>query len=295
MISFASVPTNGLRLNVAQAGPEAGPLVILLHGFPEFWYGWRKHIPALAMAGYRVWAPDQRGYNLSDKPPRVRDYRLDLLAGDVAGLIEAAGRRRAVIVGHDWGGAVAWWLAANNPELVERLVIVNVPHPAVMRRLLMTSPRQLLRSWYMFVFQVPWLPEAMARRGDWQGLASGMQASSRSGTFSEADFAEYRRAWSQPGAMTSMIHWYRAMMRYGSPRPRNERILPPTLMLWGAEDKFIGREGAEQSLARCDNGRIVFYETATHWLPHEEPEEVDGQIVGFLEPLLGQPAGSGYR
>src|SRR5262245_33834080 len=130
-LHFSTIETSGLRLRVAQAGPKSGPLVILLHGFPEGWYGWRKQIPSLAGAGYQVWAPDQRGYGGSDKPPLVRDYTLDKLAGDMAGLIAAAGRQRAVIVGHDWGGAVAWWLTANNPELVERLVILNVPHPLV--------------------------------------------------------------------------------------------------------------------------------------------------------------------
>src|SRR6266436_7908795 len=187
-IEFAEVPTNGIRLNVAQSGPRDGRLMILLHGFPEFWYGWRTQIPALSAAGFRVWAPDQRGYNLSDKPPHVRDYRLDRLAADVAGLIDAAGRQRAIIVGHDWGGAVAWWLAANNPELVERLIIINVPHPLVMRRMIFSDPRQTLRSWYMFMFLLPWMPEWFARRRDWQGVVEGLVASSRLGTFTDADF-----------------------------------------------------------------------------------------------------------
>ena len=258
--------------------------MILLHGFPEFWFGWRKQIPALAAAGFRVWAPDQRGYAASDKPPKVRDYTLDKLAGDVAGLITAAGRRRAAIVGHDWGGAVAWWLAANNPELVERLVILNVPHPQVMRRMLMTNPLQTLRSWYMFVFQVPWLPEWAARRKHWQSIVKGMQASSRAGTFTEADFEHYRHAWSQPGAYSAMLNWYRAMFRYGAPAPHNTRIIPRTLILWGKQDKFIRPEGAEASLALCDDGRLVFYETATHWLPHEEPDDVNQRIIEFLQP-----------
>src|SRR5436190_3335837 len=280
-ISFTSVATNGIRLNVAQAGPANGPLLILLHGFPEFWYGWRKQIAALAAAGFRVWAPDQRGYNLSEKPPRIRDYTLDKLAADIAGLIEAAGERRAVVIGHDWGGAVAWWLAANNPELVERLVIVNVP-PLVLRRMLLTNPLQTLRSWYMFVFQIPWLPEWMARRNDWDGVVKGLEASSRPGTFTEDDFEEYRRAWSQPGACTAMVNWYRAMFRYGVP-PRNGRILPPTLVLWGVRDKFIRREAAEASIALCDLGKVVFYESATHWLQHEEANEVNQQIIEFAQ------------
>jgi epoxide hydrolase 4 len=281
-VHFIDVTTNGIRLNVAQAGPADGPLVILLHGFPEFWYGWRKQIPALAAAGFRVWAPDQRGYNNSDKPPRVRDYTLDKLADDVAGLIEAAGRRRAIVVGHDWGGAVAWWVAANYPQLVERLIILNVPHPLVMRRMIFTNPLQTLRSWYMFMFQLPWLPEWGARRDDWRAVIQTLEASSRPGTFTDADFLEYRRAWSQPGAYTAMLNWYRALFRYGAPPPpKNRRILPPTLLLWGVQDRFIRREAAQPSIALCDLGQLVFYESATHWLQHEEADDVNRRIIEF--------------
>jgi pimeloyl-ACP methyl ester carboxylesterase len=282
---FARVPTNGITLHVAQAGPDDGPLMILLHGFPEFWYGWSKHVPALAAAGFCVWAPDQRGYNTSDKPLLVRDYTLDHLAADVVGLIDAAGRERAIVVGHDWGGAAAWWVASNFPERLEKLVIVNVPHPLVMRRLLRTSGRQLLRSWYMFMIQLPRLPEWAARRSDWRALFDGMRSSSLPGTFTDDDFARYREAWSHPGAITAMLHWYRAMFRYGARPPRNERIATPTLILWGVKDKFIGREGAEQSLALCDHGELAMFEHNTHWLAHEEPAEVVRRIVEFCGPL----------
>jgi pimeloyl-ACP methyl ester carboxylesterase len=283
-IRFCFVATNGISLNVAQAGPENGPLVILLHGFPECWYGWKKHIPALAAAGFRVWAPDQRGYNTSDKPPRVRDYALDQLAADVVGLIDAAGRGRAIVVGHDWGGMAAWWAACNYPERVERLVIINVPHPLVFRRLILTSPRQLLRSWYMFAMQVPGLMEWIGRRNNWRAMVEGLQNTSLPGTFTDADFAEYCRAWSQPGAFTAMINWYRAMFRVKLRRPQHPRVVPPTLILWGRRDKFIGPEAAEMSLAMCDSGELAMFDENTHWLPHERPGEIVRRIVDFAGP-----------
>lgn len=284
-VRFERIATNGIRLNVAQAGPANGPLLILLHGFPEFWYEWHEHIPALASAGFCVWAPDQRGYHTSDKPPLVRDYTLDALAADIVGLIDAAGRERAIVVGHDWGGAVAWWLASAYPERLEKLVIINVPHPLVLRRMLRTSLRQLMRSWYMFMIQLPGLPEWGARRGDWRELFQGLRDSSLPGTFTDADFTQYREAWSRPGAMTAMLNWYRAMFRYGAKPPKHSRVSTPTLILWGAKDKFIGREGAGLSQAMCDHGELVMFEHNTHWLPHEEPAEVARRIIEFCGKL----------
>jgi pimeloyl-ACP methyl ester carboxylesterase len=281
-LHFSTIVTNGLRLNVAQAGPSSGKLAILLHGFPEFWYGWRKQIPELAAAGFRIWAPDQRGYAASEKPLLVCEYTLDKLAADVAGLIAASGQQRAAVIGHDWGGAVAWWLAVNKPELVERLVILNVPHPIVMRRMILTNPRQTLRSWYMFAIQIPWLVEWSVRRNNWQPMVNGLKASSRAGTFTEADFEMYRQAWSQPGALTAALNWYRAMFRYGVSPAKYDRVLPTTLILWGKQDRFVLPEAANASLAQCDNGRLVTYENATHWLQHEESDDVNRHIVEFL-------------
>ena len=142
--------TNGVNLHVVMTGAQDGPLVILLHGFPEFWYGWRKQMPALAAAGYAVWAPDQRGYNRSDKPAGVGAYHIDTLADDIAGLIAASGREQVYLVGHDWGAAVAWWVAGKYPTRIKKLAILNVPHPAVMRRAVLEDAEQRKRSWYIF-------------------------------------------------------------------------------------------------------------------------------------------------
>ncbi len=285
-LQFADISTNGVQLHVAQAGPADGPLVLLLHGFPEFWYSWRSQIPALAQAGFRVWVPDQRGYNLSDKPRRVRDYGLETLAADIAGLIEAAGVERADVVGHDWGGAVAWQAAMSFPERVQRLAVLNCPHPQVMRRHLLRSPRQMLRSLYILGFQFPWLPERIARMGNWRRLVRVMQRSSRSGTFSDEDFEQYRRAWSKPGAMRSMLNWYRALVRYLPRQSDKGRIQVPTLLIWGARDEFLGSEMAQPSIDLCDDGRLVVLKEATHWVQHEQSLRVDDLLVRFFSQTL---------
>jgi len=276
------VTTNGIRLHVVEEGPRDGPLVLLLHGFPEFWYGWRRQIPYLAAAGCRVWAPDQRGYNLSDKPRGIAAYGLDALAADVVGLIDAAGRKKASLVGHDWGAAVAWHVAARYPERLEKLVVINVPHGAVMREHLRRSAAQRRKSWYIFFFQTPWLPEAVSRLGNWRLLAQALQKTSRPGTFSHADLALYREAWSQRRAFTSMVHWYRALFKQPPAAPVQRRISVPTLLIWGARDRFLGREMAQPSIDLCRDGRLVFVEEATHWVHHEEPDRVNALIDGFL-------------
>lgn len=274
-----TVPTNGIRLHVVQVGPADGPLLILLHGFPECWYGWKHQLLPLADAGYRVWAPDQRGYNLSDKPRGIGAYGLDTLAADVVGLIDAAGRARAVVVGHDWGAAVAWWVAATYPERVERLVALNVPHPAVMKRYALRNPGQLLRSWYIGFFQLPWLPEVITRLGNWAAMSWTLRTSSRPGTFSDDDLTHYHAAWSQAGAMTAMMNWYRAALQRPPSRDTNIRITVPTLLIWGVRDAFLKRGMAQPSIDRCANGRLVFFENATHWVQHEEPEQVTRLIA----------------
>ena len=227
-----TIATNGQQLHVVCDGDPSGPLVILLHGFPESWLCWRRQIPLLAQAGYHVWAPDQRGYNLSDKPKGIAAYTIDQLAADVVGLIDAAQVKKAIIVGHDWGAAVAWWMATHYPDRLERMVVMNVPHPNVFRDFLHRSWRQRLRSWYAYFFQLPWLPEIGARFANWAILARSLQTSSAPGTFSEADLDLYREAWSQPQAYTSMLNWYRAALQHPPTLPENPRISMPTLLIY---------------------------------------------------------------
>lgn len=274
--------TNGVNLHVVTAGPHEGPLVILLHGFPEFWYGWRKQMPALVAAGYHVWAVDQRGYNRSDKPAGVDAYRIDTLAQDIVGLIEASGREQVYLVGHDWGAAVAWWVAGNYPAHVKKLAILNVPHPAVMRRAVLEDAEQRKKSWYIFFFQLPRLPEQRLAQEGYTNLIRALKGSSRRGTFTDDDIAAYRQAWSQPGAISAMLNWYRAAVRGQAQTVALGRITVPTLMIWGARDTALSRSMAQPSIELCDDGRLVFLEEASHWVQHEEPARVNQLLLEFL-------------
>jgi pimeloyl-ACP methyl ester carboxylesterase len=281
------IETNGIRLHVVQAGPEDGPLVILLHGFPEFWYGWRHQVEALAAAGYRCWAPDQRGYNLSDKPKGVNAYHLDTLAGDILGLMDAAGQDKAVVIGHDWGAVVAWHLATHHAERVEKLGILNVPHPSIIAQTLRRSRSQLRKSWYMFFFQIPWLPEWLLGRNDAQGARELLRRSGMPGSFTEEDLEHYRAAWTQSGALKSMINWYRSAIRtwFGysfRSDPKLPHITVPTLMLWGVQDTALGYEMAQPSIDLCEDGELVPFEDATHWVQHDEAEAVTQRLLAFI-------------
>jgi epoxide hydrolase 4 len=274
-----TIAVNGVNLNVIMAGPEDGDLVVLLHGFPEFWYSWRKQIPALAAAGYRVIAPDQRGYNLSDKPKDLEQYTLDVLAKDVTELIAAMGREKAYLVGHDWGAAVAWWVAMNHPKRLHKLAILNVPHPSVARRQMTTNPAQMLKSWYFGLFQLPWLPEQLMLADNAALAKTLFSATATRDAFSDEDIAEYRRAWQTPGAATGMLNWYRAIVQRGAPRPQSTRVHVPTLILWGVNDVALTREMAAESLGYCDDGRLVWFDKATHWVQHDEPERVNTLLI----------------
>lgn len=276
------LPTNGIRLHVVQSGSRYGSLVILLHGFPEFWYGWRKQIQPLTNAGLRVWAPDQRGYNLSDKPKGTAAYRLDELANDVVGLIDAAGADKCYLAGHDWGAAVAWWVALRHPERLHKLAILNVPHPAVMMHTLTSNLAQLRRSWYLFFFQIPFLPEAILRNNDCEPMVRMLMTGSKPGSYNHEDLDKYHQAWWRKGAITSMLNWYRAVIQMPPNMSGDVRIRVPTLMLWGAQDGALGREMAQPSLDLCDEGKLVFFESSSHWVQHDASEAVNRHLVDFF-------------
>jgi len=272
---------DGVTLHVVRAGDPAHPLVVLLHGFPDFWYGWRHQIPALVEAGFRVVVPDQRGYNLSDKPRGLDAYRMGRLSADVAALVESEDRESAHVVGHDWGAAVAWDAALRRPESVDRFAVLNVPHPTVMERTLKTNPRQLLRSWYMLYFQVPGLPEWFLGRERASGVADVLRGSSNPGAFTPTDLDRYRRAFDRPGATRSAVNWYRALLRRPDDPPR-ERVAAPTLVVWGEDDDALVSEMAAESLDYCPDGRLERFPDCSHWVHMEEPERVNALVVEHL-------------
>lgn len=276
------LPTNGIRLQVTQAGTRYGPLVLLLHGFPEFWYGWRHQIRPLAEAGFRVWAPDQRGYNLSDKPQDISAYRLDELAMDVLGLIDAAGVERCYLAGHDWGAIVAWWVARHYPDRLHKLAVLNGPHPAVMVHTLGKSLSQLRRSWYLFYFQLPFMPEAVLRTYDWDYLVKILKHGSKPGSFTPDDLEQYQHAWWRKDAVTCMLNWYRAAVRMPPDLTGDLRIHVPTLILWGSQDAALEREMAEASLNLCDQGKLVLFQNSGHWVQHDEAPAVSKHLVDFF-------------
>lgn len=271
---------NGITLHTVEAGDKSGDCIIFLHGFPEFWYGWKNQISFFAQKGFRVIIPDQRGYNLSSKPSGVKSYCLQYLVGDIVALIHKLANKKVVLVGHDWGGGVAWQLALHYPELVHHLIIVNMPHPAVFRQTLKKSIAQMLHSSYAAFFQIPMLPEWASRAFDFALLQQSMLKTANKGTFSEEDIATYKKAWRQPGALTATINWYRAY-KYNTLSTAGTLQLP-VLLIWGRKDQFLLHQMAQDSIDKCTNGKLVMVENATHWIHHEHPHLVNTLIEDFI-------------
>jgi epoxide hydrolase 4 len=288
------VSGNGLRFHLVEQG--AGPLVLLLHGFPELWYSWRAQLPALAERTRAV-AVDLRGYNLTEPAPErgaqryPYGYALPRLVADAAALIEALGTERARVVGHDWGGLIAWLLASWRPDLVERLAIVNAPHPGAYLRELRRNGRQRLASWYVVWFQVPWLPERLLGRDGARPVAELLQRTTvRPDAFTPADLAVYRRAFSRPGALRAALGYYRALGRT-DPRKLLRSLRPiraPTLLIWGEQDVALMPELSQELTAWVPDLRVARLPEAGHWVHQEQPEQVNQALIEFLAPGPGR-------
>ncbi|WP_419181197.1 alpha/beta fold hydrolase [Haloarcula pelagica] len=274
-IESSSRVVNDVELHVVTAGDPDAPLVVLLHGHPDFWYGWRDQIRPLVDAGFRVVVPDQRGCNLSDAPDGIDAYRLSELVADVADLIDSEGRESAHVVGHDFGGFVAWNLALRRPSLVDRLGILNVPHPTVYRETLRSSPRQLLRSWYVWFYQLPKLPEWLLARNGMDNMVDSLELTSNPETFDQGTIDRYRAAWEHTG-IRPRIHWYRGFRR--SERPPRTSVTQPTLLCWGEDDVALVSSMAERSMEYCATGRVRTFPDASHWVHHERDAVTDALL-----------------
>lgn len=281
-----------VRLHYKTAGPAGGDAVVLLHGFPEFYYGWRNQVAPLVEAGFRVVIPDQRGYNRSDKPRGFKHYDLAILARDILDLMDELSVGQVYLAGHDWGAAVVWWLAIHYPERFKRVAVLNVPHPAVMYRNILQNQVQRRRSWYIFFFQIPVLPELLLRaRGHMIALRM-MERSGLPGSFSLEDLQAYKAAWSQPRAWTGMIHWYRAVFfralaRWSLQKNARETLEQaevdiPVLIIWGQKDVALEASMAAESLTYCRDGRLEMVPEATHWVQHDAADHVSGWLVEFF-------------
>jgi pimeloyl-ACP methyl ester carboxylesterase len=258
-------------------------LIVLLHGFPEFWYSWRHQIPFLAEHGYTVVAPDLRGYNDTDKPRK--GYDIPTLLRDIEGLIKGLGQQKAVIVGHDWGGVLAWAFATNYPEMTERLIVMNAPHPAAMMREMRTF-KQLRKSWYVFAFQIPWLPEYLLGRNHANEIGRMLRgAAVEKSAFPREETAKYQEAMSKPGAIKAALSYYRQLFRRlpFSFRCYEVRISAPTLLIWGEQDIALGIElttGLERWVKDIQIKRIP---DSGHWVQQEQPDKVNLYILEFLQ------------
>jgi pimeloyl-ACP methyl ester carboxylesterase len=274
----------GLRMHTVEAGE--GPLVVLLHGFPETWWSWRYQLQPLARAGFRVVAPDLRGHGATDQQG---PFDLDTLAGDVGHLIEALGTGpRALIVGHDWGGAVAWHLAAHRPQQCEKLAVLNCPHPAAMREALLTHPRwgQVRRSWYMYCFLLPWLPERLLTWNHGEAVVRMLRAASVDRThFGAEELEPLREAICRPGAAGAMVGWYRTALLGAWQAPPYPVIDRETLLIWGLADPALGYQDLVPGTPRwASRLRVEPLERCGHYVQAEQPERVNALLVDFLAP-----------
>lgn len=270
---------NGVRLHYVAAG--AGPLMLFLHGFPEFWYSWRYQLQEFAQ-DYRVVALDLRGYNDSDKPEGIGAYRMAELVSDGVGVIQGLGYDRCVLVGHDWGGAIAWFLAYAHPSLLDELIVMNLPHPAKFTSGLQT-PQQLLRSWYIGFFQLPLLPEWLLQAADYWVIEQLFRSMAvRKDTFSDADIAAYKAAAAKPGALTAMVNYYRAILDSSLFSQSWGVLEVPTLLIWGEEDMALGKELTYDTENYVRDFHLRYIPNCSHWVQQEQPQLVNRHMREFL-------------
>jgi pimeloyl-ACP methyl ester carboxylesterase len=291
-----TIPIGDITIHYVEQG--SGELVILLHGFPDFWYSWRKQIPVLAKE-FRVIAPDLRGYNKSSKPEGIDNYSTSVLVKDILGLLEALGEKKATVIGHDWGGHIAWNLAMMTPEKVSKLVIINCPHPVPLLEAFWSMRfQQLQKSWYVFFFQIPAIPEEIMSKNNYKVLKHMLIGSIiNKNAFEEEDITKYVEAWSQPGALSASINYYRAnwnIEQMLSIKPeyqagfleRFPKIISPTLVIWGEQDRALDKSLTIGLDKHIDGSlKILYHPDYGHWVHIEAPDFVNTAILSFLKGL----------
>ncbi|HMF75834.1 MAG TPA: alpha/beta hydrolase [Bryobacteraceae bacterium] len=291
------IAANGISFEVAQMG-TGDRLALCLHGFPEHAFSWRHQLPMLASLGYRVWAPNLRGYGGTDSPSDIAAYRLDVLVEDVAGLIRASGARETVVIGHDWGGVLAWTLAMRQPELLQRLVVCNLPHPACFLREV-KRPIQFLRSWYVLLFQIPAAPEALLGMGRAYGIRETFRRTTRDGSkFPEDVLDVYRANALRPGGLKAMIHWYRALLRGGWRQLAAgdfPKIEIPTLLIWGSDDIALSIRTTRGTDQYVSDLTLRVLPGVSHWVQQEAPEAVNALLQAWLTGMPLPDASGGVR
>lgn len=284
-VEFIRVAANRINFEIAAMG-QGDRLALCLHGFPEHAYSWRYQMPLLARLGYRVWAPNLRGYGGTDSPPDIDAYRPRTLVGDVIELIRASGAKEVLLMGHDWGGALAWNLALLTTGLIHRLIILNLPHPACFVREL-RRPIQMAKSWYMLFFQLPWLPEFLLSRYQGRMIAEGIRRTSRHpARFPDEVLEIYRQNAARPGGLRAMINWYRAAFRYGElGRLWNgslRTIRTPTLFLWGDRDVALSIRTTRGTEKYVSDLTFRVFPGVSHWIQQEAPEAVNAMIEAWI-------------
>ena len=286
LVKTEFVDANGLVFETDQCG-DGNRLALFLHGFPEHSFSWRYQLPLFAEMGYRAWAPNMRGYGNSSSPHNVKDYAIELLMADVAGLIDASGLKEVVLIAHDWGAMIAWYFAMRKIRPLERLIIMNVPHPGAFAKQIRSLPAQLMKSWYIFFFQLPWFPELMFTAKEAKGVADAfVNMAVDKSRFPEEVLDVYRKNALRPNGMKYMINYYRALVRGGGASRQMKQGFPvidvPTLMIWGEEDAALDRRTTLGTENLVNDFTIRYLANVSHWVQQEAPETVNAMIKAWL-------------
>ena len=286
LVKTEFVDANGLVFETDQCG-DGNRLALFLHGFPEHSFSWRYQLPLFAEMGYRAWAPNMRGYGNSSGPHNVKDYAIELLMADVAGLIDASGLKEVVLIAHDWGAMIAWYFAMRKIRPLERLIIMNVPHPGAFAKRIRSLPVQLMKSWYIFFFQLPWFPELMFTAKEAKGVADAfVNMAVDKSRFPEEVLDVYRKNALRPNGMKYMINYYRALVRGGGASRQMKQGFPvidvPTLMIWGEEDAALDRRTTLGTENLVNDFTIRYLANVSHWVQQEAPETVNAMIKAWL-------------